>query len=218
MKTKKKMEISIAVVEDNADVRESLREILDGTAGIRCVAVCPTGEQALAELPALNPRVVLMDIGLPGIDGVECVRRLVERLPGVLVVMLTVHDDTDRIVESLTAGACGYLHKPMRAEELIAAVQEVHDGGSPMTGSIARKVVQAFNKSAPAVKTGSRPEEELTEREQTVLEHLAQGFLYKEIAEEMGVSWHTVHTHIRHIYEKFHVRSRGEAVAKYLGR
>jgi DNA-binding NarL/FixJ family response regulator len=218
MSKKQEPVISVAVVEDNADVRESLREILDGTGGIRCVAACPSGERALADLPALKPRVVLMDIGLPGMDGVECLRRLAVCLPGVLVVMLTVHDDTDRIFESLTAGACGYLHKPVHAEELIAAVQEVHHGGSPMTGSVARKVVLAFRASAPAVKAGCPPENELTEREQAVLEYLSQGFLYKEIADELGVSWHTVHTHIRHVYEKLHVRSRGEAVAKCFGR
>ena len=210
-------EITVAVVEDNARVRASLRELLDGSPGLRCVAGCATGEKALAELPALRPDVVLMDINLPGMDGGECVRRLVAMLPGVLVVMLTVHDDTERIFKSLAAGACGYLHKPVRAEDLIAAVRDVHAGGSPMTGTIARKVVQAFGKAPPA-KIPARPEEDLTDRERAVLEGLAQGALYKEIAEQMSVSWHTVHTHIRHIYEKLHVRSRGEAVAKFLGR
>lgn len=209
-------EITVAVVEDDARVRGSLLEILESVPEIRCVAGCCSGEKALAELPALRPEVVLMDINLPGMDGVECVRQLVVRQPGVLVVMLTVHDDTEQIFSSLAAGACGYLHKPVRAGDLIAAVREVHAGGSPMTGSIARKVVQAFGRPPPG-RTQSPPEEELTDRERTVLEALAQGCAYKEIAGQMNVSWHTVHTHVRHIYEKLHVRSRGEAVAKFLG-
>ncbi|MEI7900763.1 MAG: response regulator transcription factor [bacterium] len=209
--------IAVAVVEDSASVLESLVDILGSAPGIRCVAACPSGEQALATLPALRPEVVLMDISLPGIDGVECVSRLVAKLPGVLVVMLTVHDDTEWIFKALAAGACGYLHKPVRAEELLTAVKGVHAGGSPMTGNIARKVVQTFIKPASS-KTRPRPDEELTDRERAVLEYLAKGYQYKEIAEQMNVSWHTVHTHIRHIYEKLHVRSRGAAVASFISR
>jgi DNA-binding NarL/FixJ family response regulator len=209
--------IAVAVVEDNASVRESLQDILGNAPGIRCVAVCSSGEKALITLPALCPEVVFMDINLPGMNGVECVSRLVEKLPKVLVVMLTVHDDTEWIFKALAAGACGYLHKPVRAEELLTAVKDVYAGGSPMTGNIARKVVQTFIKPSPS-KTKTQPDEELTDREREVLEYLAQGYLYKEIAERMNVSWHTVHTHIRHIYEKLHVRSRGEAVASFINR
>jgi DNA-binding NarL/FixJ family response regulator len=214
---KTKPSIAVAIVEDNASVRESLQDILGSAPGICCVAACSSGEQALTTLPALSPEVVFMDINLPGMDGVACVSQLVAKLPKVLVVMLTVHDDTEWIFKALAAGACGYLHKPVRAEELLTAVKEVHAGGSPMTGNIARKVVQTFIKPSTS-KAKAQPDEELTDREREVLEYLAQGYLYKEIAERMNVSWHTVHTHIRHIYEKLHVRSRGEAVASFISR
>jgi len=218
MTLKKEAEITVAVVEDHAPVRQSLRKILDGSEGIRCTAVCNSGEQALEILPSIRPRVVLMDISLPGMDGVECVRRLVEQMPDASILMLTVHDQDEPIFNSLEAGACGYLHKPLRADELVAAIREVNAGGSPMTSNIARRVVRAFAKPGPAKPPGAAKDAELTERERTVLEFMAQGYLYKEIADEMGVSWHTVHTHIRHIYEKLHVRSRTEAVAKFLTR
>ena len=217
MSTRPKPGITVAIVEDSASVRASLTEILRGIDGIQCLAACATGEDALEHLPPLRPQVVLMDINLPGIDGVECVRRLVEKLPGVLVVMLTVHDDDTTIIQSLSAGACGYLHKPVRSDALVEALREVCAGGSPMTGSIARKVVQLFSKPRP----GAPPaplEGDLTQREAEVLGYLSQGYAYKEIADVLEVSYHTIHTHIRHIYEKLHVRSRGEAVAKYLGR
>jgi len=207
----------VAIVEDSTPVRESLKKILEGTPDLDCVAVCASGEEALKKLPSVRPDVVLMDIGLPKMSGVECVKMLVQAVPNVLVVMLTVHDDDEPIFNSLAAGACGYLHKPLRAEELIAAINEVCAGGSPMTSNIARKVVRAFgSKQSTQVKSLVFPE--LTDRERTVLEYLARGYIYKEIADKMEVSWHTVHTHIRHVYEKLHVRSRTEAVAVYLGR
>ncbi len=217
MSIRKQPGITVAIVEDSVNVRTSLTEIFRDMDGIQCLAACATGEEALEQLPLLRPRVVLMDINLPGIDGVECVRRLVEKMPDVLVVMLTVHDDDATIFNSLKMGAVGYLHKPVRADELIKAVREVDAGGSPMTGSIARKVIQTFN--PPQAAPPRIPfDGGLTEREATVLDFLSQGHTYKEIAEQLDVSWHTIHTHIRHIYEKLHVRSRGEAVAKYLGR
>jgi len=161
------------------------------------------------------PDVVLSDINLPGMSGVECIRQLVERLPKTLVVMLTIHSNISAIFESLQAGACGYLHKPVTAAELIAAVRDVVDGGSPMTAGIARQVVKAF-KVMPRRDAQDGELSELTEREREVLRLLSEGALYKEIADEMGVSWHTVHNHIRHIYEKLHVRSRAQAVNKFL--
>jgi DNA-binding NarL/FixJ family response regulator len=207
--------ITVAVVEDNAEVRASLKKILGAAPDMKCVATCSSAEAALADLPALHPAVVLMDINLPGMNGVECVTQLVPRMPGVLIVMLTAHDDTKNIFDSLSAGACGYLHKPVKAAELLEAIKEVYNGGSPMTGNIARKVVQAFSKPNQA-KQAASAESNLTDKEHTILEFLAQGYLYKEIAEQMSVSWHTVHTHIRHIYEKLHVRSRSQAVSKFL--
>ena len=154
-----------------------------------------------------------MDINLPGMDGVECVRRLSELNPETQIVMLTVYDNTDAIFNSLAAGASGYLLKPIRAAELLEAVKDVYAGGAPMTSNIARKVVQTFKQSqAPRSET-----EDLSPRETAVLDYLAKGYLYKEIAEQLDISYGTVHTYIERIYEKLHVRSRSQAVAKYLG-
>ena len=155
-----------------------------------------------------------MDINLPGINGVECVRQLKPQLPGTQVVMLTVYENTDLIFQALAAGATGYLLKQTPPAELLEAVREVRSGGSPMTSHIARKVVASFQQAGKSAKEF----ENLTPRENEVLEHLTKGFLYKEIAEAMTISYDTVHTHIRKIYEKLHVRSRTEAVAKNLGR
>lgn len=208
--------IRVALVEDQGGLRDSLHEILSTTEGIHCVAACANAEQALADLPALEPRVVFMDINLPGMDGVSCVRDLSKLLPHALFVMLTVYDNTDAVFSSLEAGACGYLQKPVRASELIAAAHDVVAGGSPMSAKIARLVVQAFKKPAPA-EAPKATEFELTTREQEVLDLLVKGFLYKEIADQLSVSGHTVHFHIRHIYQKLQVRSRAQAVARVTG-
>jgi DNA-binding NarL/FixJ family response regulator len=168
----------------------------------------------LEAIPREGPEVVLMDINLPGMNGVECVRRLKPKLPEVQVIMLTVYEDTDSIFNALAAGASGYLLKRTPPAELLEAIRDVHRGGSPMTTHIARKVVQSFQRGG----VSSRPTENLSPREQEVLDCLARGFLYKEIADKLGVSYETVHTYIRRIYEKLQVRSRTEAVAKFLGR
>lgn len=205
--------IRVALVEDQGGLRESLKKALTGVPGITCVAACANAEQALEELPALQPQVVLMDINLPGMSGVECVRHLVERLPGVLVVMLTVFDNTEAIFNSLKSGACGYLHKPVRGRELVAAIREVAAGGSPMSARIARMVVQTFsNPVAPAPTTQALAC--LTDREQAVLDLVLEGFPYKLIADRLDLSVYTVNFHIRNIYEKLQVHSRAEAVAK----
>jgi DNA-binding NarL/FixJ family response regulator len=154
-----------------------------------------------------------MDINLPGQSGVECVRRLKPLLPKIQVVMLTVYEDTELIFSALAAGATGYLLKRTPPAELLAGIREVHAGGSPMTGHIARKVVQSFNQERPA----GADEGMLSPREREVLEYLARGYLYKEIAAALGLGYDTVHTHIRRIYEKLQVRSRTEAVARHLG-
>jgi DNA-binding NarL/FixJ family response regulator len=205
--------IRVALVEDQGGLRESLQRALTSVPGIVCVASCANAEQAIEELPALHPQVVLMDINLPGMSGVECVRHIVERIPGVLVVMLTVYDNTEAIFDSLKSGACGYLRKPVRGKELIAAIREVAAGGSPMSARIARMVVQTFN-SPPPRPAPAQPESSLTDREQAVLNLVLEGFPYKQIADHLELSVYTVNFHIRNIYGKLHVHSRSEAVAK----
>jgi DNA-binding NarL/FixJ family response regulator len=201
-------------VEDNHQLRGTLARLLDGAEGFRCLSQYANAEDALAALPKDKPDVVLMDINLPGINGVECVRRLKQTAPEIAVVMLTAYEDTENIFNALAAGATGYLLKRAPRAELLDAIREVRRGGSPMTTHIARKVVQSFQRQTAAAETG----EALSAREQEVLDHLSQGFLYKEIAEKMGISYETVHTYIRRIYEKLQVRTRTEAVAKFLRR
>lgn len=205
--------ITVVIIEDDPAVRSSLRQILRTADDLRCVAEYPSAEEAISSWPQLSPQVAILDINLPGMSGVECVRRLSEKSSGTQFVMLTVYDHNDAIFDSLAAGAHGYLVKPARAAELLAAVRDVHSGGAPMTSNIARRVVQAFKRP---VTNGPRPGmETLSDRESEVLDLLAQGYLYKEIAVKMGVSYHTIHSHVRHIYEKLHVRSRAQAVAMY---
>ena len=207
------MPISVAIVEDDAPLRASLSGILQRASNCRCVGAYASAEEALQKIPAFSPQVVLMDINLPGMDGVQCVRRLAELLPKAQILMLTVHEDADSIFESLSAGASGYLLKPVRSAELLAAVKDVYAGGAPMTSHIARKVVQSFKRAEPESDEGKQ----LSPRERDVLDYLAKGYSYKEVAEQMKISYSTVHTHIEHIYEKLHVQSRAQAVAKYLG-
>jgi DNA-binding NarL/FixJ family response regulator len=201
-------------VEDNHQLRGTLARLLDGAEGFRCLSQYASAEDALAGLPKDKPDIVLMDINLPGINGVECVRRLKQIAPDIAAVMLTAYEDTDNIFNALAAGATGYLLKRAPRAELLDAIREVRRGGSPMTTHIARKVVQSFQKGSRAAPPG----EALSAREQEVLDHLSQGFLYKEIADKMGISYETVHTYIRRIYEKLQVRTRTEAVAKFLRR
>ncbi len=207
------MSISVSIVEDNAQVRASLTKLIDSSPGYRCVSQHGSAENALMEIPGVRPEVVLMDINLPGLNGVECVQRLKPQLPGTQIIMLTVYQNTEHIFNALAAGATGYLLKQTPPPELLAAIRDVQAGGSPMSSHIARKIVQSFQHAAPVATAESAS---LSPREAEVLDLLAKGFLYKEIAEQMKVSYATVHTHIRHIYEKLHVRSRTEAVAKHL--
>lgn len=205
--------ITVAIVEDESAVRSSLRQILRTAGDVRCMAEYPSAEDAIQNWPQRPPQVAILDINLPGMSGVDCVRQLAEKSPGTQFMMLTVYDHNDAIFDSLAAGAHGYLVKPVRAAELLAAVRDVRSGGAPMTSNIARRVVQAFKRP---VAGSQRPGmESLSEREAEVLDLLAQGYLYKEIAGKMGVSYHTIHAHVRHIYEKLHVRSRAQAVALY---
>jgi RNA polymerase sigma factor (sigma-70 family) len=207
------MPITVSIVEDNEKLRGTLARVLNRADGFRCVSQYANAEDALKDLPNVKPEVVLMDINLPGMNGVECVRQLKPLVPQTQVMMLTVYEDTENIFKALAAGANGYMLKRTSTEELIEAIHEVKRGGSPMTMHIARKVVQSFQRTAP-----TQPTENLSEREQQVLDLLSQGLIYKEIAEKLGISYETVHTYIRRIYEKLQVRTRTEAVAKFLRR
>lgn len=208
------MPITVSIVEDSDRFRTTLARVLDRAEGFKCVSHYPNAEDALKGLPQDKPEVVLMDINLPGMNGVECVRQLKQLLPTVQVMMLTVYEDTENIFNALAAGATGYMLKRTPQAQLMDAIREVHRGGSPMTTHIARKVVLSFQQAAPSASAT----ENLSPREQEVLDCLAQGFLYKEIAEKLGISYETVHTYIRRIYEKLQVRTRTEAVAKFLRR
>jgi len=210
------MPIAVSIVEDNDQLRGTLARVIGRSEGFECVADYGSAELALEDLPKRPPDVVLMDINLPGMNGVECARRLKELLPKTHVIMLTVYEDTDNIFNALAAGAMGYMLKRTPKDELLEAIRDVLKGGSPMTAHIARKVVQSFQR-APATPQPA-DEANLSPREKEVLDALAQGFLYKEIAEKLGISYETVHTYIRRIYEKLQVRTRTEAVAKFLKR
>ena len=208
------MPIAVSIVEDNDKLRGTLARVLNRTEDFRCVSDYGSAEDALKQLPQVRPDVVLMDINLPGMNGVECVRQLKQLLPQTQVMMLTVYEDTENIFNALTAGASGYMLKRTSTKELLEAIQEVHRGGSPMTMHIARKVVQSFQRSTESVSAT----ENLSEREQQVLDLLSRGLMYKEIADKLAISYETVHTYIRRIYEKLQVRTRTEAVAKFLRR
>lgn len=203
--------ITVAIVEDDARVRGQLATIVTQMPQCVCVGEYANAENAVAGLPKNPAQVVLMDINLPGMNGVECVRQVKTVLPKTQTIMLTVHQDTETIFEALAVGASGYLLKPVRKEELAQAIRDVVAGGSPMTSSIARKVVQSFQRLPPTL-TGL---ELLSERERAVLDLLAQGYLYKEIGNQLDISLWTVSTYIHRIYQKLHVNSRSEALAKY---
>jgi DNA-binding NarL/FixJ family response regulator len=211
------MKTRIAIVEDDETIRRSMERYINRSVDFCCSACYASAEEGLEAIPLNTPDMVLMDINLPGMNGVECVSQLIELLPQSLVVMLTIQSNINAVFQSLQAGACGYLHKPVHAGELVAAVRDVVAGGSPMTAAIARQVVQSF-KAQPRAGSAAKALPDLTDREREVLRLLTEGCLYKEIAEKMALSWHTVHSHIRRIYEKLHVRSRAQAVAKARGR
>lgn len=205
--------ITVSIVDDEADLREHIAGYLAAVGHIRCVSAYASAEEALAHLPQDKPDVILMDINLGGaMDGIECVRRLTVVMPEAQVLMLTVFEDTEQIFRALAAGASGYLLKRLSPKQLLEAIDEVCDGGSPMSASIARKVVQSFK----AVPVHGDESVDLSNRERAVLDGLAEGLAYKQIASQLGISIHTVRNYIRRIYEKLHVCSRTEAVAKFL--
>ena len=205
------MQIAVAIVEDDAETRKILSGWLRGASGFHLAGDWGTAENALQPLAENQPHVVLMDINLPGISGVEAVRKLKPALPDTQFVMLTVYEDADHIFDALAAGATGYLLKQTPRRELLSSIEDVHRGGSPMTSNIARKIVQSFRQPGPR----AAEDQLLSPREQEVLDLLARGYLYKEIAERLNISGPTVNTYVRRMYEKLHVRSRAQAVAKY---
>ena len=212
--------IQVALVEDDPNLRANLAAMLNSAAGFKCQATYPDAPAALRGIPGNRPDVVLMDINLPGMLGTECVRQLKELTPNLPVLMLTVYEDSEQIFKSLMSGATGYLLKRTPKDKLLEAIREVNDGGAPMSRQIARRVVQFFQKvnTLPTDIQKSTVVVDLTEREKEVLDALAKGFSYKEIADQLHISFETVRTHLRTIYEKLHVHSRTEAVLKYLGR
>lgn len=208
------MPITVSIVEDNDQLRSTLARVIGRAEGFQCLSHYGNAEDALKDIPNVHPAVVLMDINLPGMNGVECVRQLKQILPQTQIMMLTVYEDTESIFNALAAGASGYMLKRTPRAELLDAIREVNRGGSPMTTHIARKVVQSFQK--PPASTEAT--ENLSPREAEVLDLLSQGLIYKEISDKLGISYETVHTYIRRIYEKLQVRTRTEAVAKFLRR
>lgn len=204
--------IRVGVVEDNATLRRNLERWLARTPGFQFAGSCASGEEALEQAPDWKADVVLMDIQMPGISGVECATQLKRQLPALQIMMLTVYEDTETIFKALRAGASGYLLKRSSQQEILGAIREIHQGGAPMTSAIARKIVAAFQEPLPQADESAL----LTEREKDILDWLSKGFSNKEIAAKLDISPFTVKVHLAHIFEKLHVRSRTEAVMAYL--
>jgi DNA-binding NarL/FixJ family response regulator len=207
------MPVTVSIVEDHQGTRESLVALLKAEPSMKCLGAHGSGEAAVKAIPIEKPDVAIVDINLPGMSGIECVARLKTQMPSLQLLMLTTYQQSDIIFDSLRAGASGYLLKNMSHSELIQAVEQVHAGGAPMSTQIARKVVEHFR----SVSQPSSEVDRLSPREQEVLAMLAKGFLYKEIGDNLGITLNTVRMHLRHIYEKLHVRSRTEATVKFLG-
>jgi DNA-binding NarL/FixJ family response regulator len=205
------LEIKIAIVEDNDGIRESLDILISGSPGFICIAVFKNSEEAIQKIPSSEVDVVLMDINLPNMSGIECTKILKEINPKLQIIMQTVYEDSEMIFESLKAGASGYLLKRTPPAKLLEAIEEVYKGGSPMSSQIARMVVESFQVKLK----GENNLPLLTGREEEIILHLSKGYRYKEIAEKLFISIDTVRSHIRNIYEKLQVRSRTEAVLKY---
>lgn len=203
--------ITVGVVEDSAILRRNLRRWLDQTPGFKCLCTCANGAEALELIPARRPQVVLMDIQMPGMSGVECAARIKQVLPSVQIIMLTVYEDIEMIFKALRAGACGYLLKRSPHQEILEAIREILQGGAPMTSAVARKLVAAFQEPVPAADAGSS----LTAREREILDLLSRGLSNKEIGAKLTLSQFTVRNHLAHVFEKLHVRCRTEAVMAY---
>ena len=201
--------INVVIVEDDRQIREGLSHVLNTAPGCQCVGSFSSAEAALKNVKSLDPQVILMDIGLPGMNGIECLRQVKQSMPAISVVMLTVFEDDDRVFDSIVAGADGYLLKKTPASKIVDSLRDVRNGGAPMSNQIARRVLDMFRKDPRADETSG-----LSKREKEVLEKLAEGCTYKEIASNLFVSPTTVRCHIRNIYEKLHVHSKTEAINK----
>lgn len=213
------MNKSVAIVEDNSDIRLALEQIIETSGEYTLAGSCVSGEEALVKIPILNPKVVLMDISLGGISGIEVVRELKATHPEILFMMCTIYDEDEKIFEALSAGASGYILKKTSPAKLLEGITELIEGGAPMSSQIARKVVAAFqNKPAVSVSPTGSALDVLSKRENEILEMLSTGLLYKEISDKLTISSETVRKHVYHIYEKLHVSNRIEAVNKYFGR
>jgi DNA-binding NarL/FixJ family response regulator len=206
--------IKVSIVEDIKEIREGLCSLINGSQGFECISSYSNAESALKGIIENPPDVVLMDIGLPGMSGIDCIRRLKSKTTGLQIIMLTVYEDDDHIFNAITAGASGYLVKKTQPAKLLEAIQDIYNGGSPMSGQIARKVIGAFQ----SMNKSSNETENLSPREHEILSYLAKGYRYKEIADKLFISIETVRTHLRNIYEKLHVRSRTEAVLKFFNK
>ena len=204
------MAIQVSIVEDDDGVRAGLVRLLEKSRDFRLLASYASAESALAGIPAARPDILLMDINLHAMNGIECVQALHAMDPSLRVIMLTVYENPEQIFDALRAGAVGYLLKKKLSDNLLEAIRDAHQGGSPMSSQIARKVVQYFQNSQPA-----KADEQLSAREVEVLTLLSKGHLIKEISDQLGISFVTVRTYIRRIYEKLHVHSRSQAVAKF---
>jgi DNA-binding NarL/FixJ family response regulator len=209
---------SVAIVEDNNDIRQALEQIIESSADFILAGSCTTGEEALEKLPILNPKVVLMDIGLgDGMNGIEVVRELKAMNPEILFMMCTIYEEDEKIFEALRAGASGYILKKTQPAKLLEGITELIQGGAPMSSQIASKVVAAFQNKSVNTPVGSSLDV-LSKRENAILEMLSTGLLYKEISDKLLITTETVRKHVYHIYEKLHVTNRVEAVNKYFGR
>ena len=211
------MNISVAIVEDNNDIRNALEQIIDSAEGYTLSCSCVNGEEALVRLPIFQPKVVLMDIQLGGINGIEVVKELKAVYSDMLFMMCTVYEDDEKIFEALSAGASGYIIKKTTPAKMLDAIKELYEGGAPMSSQIARKVVSVFQ-NKPANTSHDHSLDVLTKREKEILEMLSKGLVYKEIAEQLNISSETVRKHVYNVYAKLHVSNRVEAVNKFFGR
>lgn len=209
---------TIAIVEDNKPLANTLREMVNQLTDVSCIGVWHSGEDALVKIPAFGPDIVLMDINLPGIDGIETTSRLKQVMPDLQIIMFTIYLDHDKIFDALKAGACGYILKRSAATDLPRALADLAEGGAPMSPEIARRVVQTFHRPPSAPLPPADDSEKLTKRENEILSHLATGLANKEIADKLGISTETVRVHLKRIYEKLHVHSRTEAALKFRDR
>ncbi len=211
------MNIPVAIVEDNHDIRNALEQIIESADGYTLVCSCVNGEDALVKLPAYQPKVVLMDITLGGINGIEVVKELKSSCPEMLFMMCTIYEEDEKIFEALNAGASGYIIKNTTPLKILDAIRELYEGGAPMSSQIARKVVSAFQLK-PSVTSSYHDLDILTKREKEILEMLSRGLLYKEISDQLSISSETVRKHVYNVYAKLHVNNRVEAVNKFFGR